>query len=157
MVKTRKILTVVTSIIMIICTLFVTMVPASAATRSKGTATQTIIVKTKANWLIPGSESITLKQERGVCKSTNIFTGKVKESKFYGVWDIEIEATDGSHTEEKTLKGSSLKINLKPNKTYKITVTWDTSANNYRVWGKGSIYKYPTWMVSKTYKVSSCR
>ena len=86
--------------ILVVCTLVTTILPltASAATCSSGTRTRTITVTTKSNWWIPGSESITLKQQKGICSYTNIFTGKVKTSKVYGCWNIVARATDGSHT-----------------------------------------------------------
>lgn len=63
---------------MLICTLFTAAIPASAATYSSGTSTRTITVSTKANYWIPGSESITLSQTKGVCekKSYNFFQVK---------------------------------------------------------------------------------
>lgn len=134
--------------------------PVMAATSSYGTQTRTITVTTKANWFIPGSESITLSQTKGTCveDTYNIFTGKwsSKTSKVYGDWDIVATATDGSHTVRKNLSGSSVKINLKPNKTYKITVSWDYASNTITQLDKGSFKSYPTWRVKSTYKVSSC-
>ncbi len=161
MTKTRKIFTSVLACVMMLCTLFVvTPITASAAVSSYGTtATRTITVKTKANWWIPGSESITLKQTKGTCEktTTNIITGKKskKVSKEYGTWIIVACATDGSDTVRKTLSGSSVKINLKPNKTYKITVTWKNNIANGIQVAKGSFTQFPTWKVSSTYKVSS--
>ena len=155
--KTKRISSVVISLLMIITTLVIMAVPASAATSSKGIATQTIIVTTKGNWWIPGSESITLSQTKGECSYRNFITKKPVKSKVYGEWDIVAKSTDGQHTVKKTLDGSSVKIPLKPNKTYFITVTWDTQANNIRTLGKGSFTSYPTWKVKSTYKVSSCR
>ena len=143
--------------VLMVCTLASAILPltASAATRSSGTRTQTITVVTKANWCIPGSESITLKQEKGVCSCRNIFTGKTKTSKVYGCWDIVAKSTDGTHTVTKELNGGSVKIPLTPNKTYKITITWDDNETFFKTAGKGSFTSYPTWRVDSTWKVSS--
>ena len=68
------------SILMVVLTLMsifaVFAVPASAATTSSGTQTRTITVTTKGNWLVPGSESITLSQNKGTCveENYNFFT-----------------------------------------------------------------------------------
>ena len=129
MVKSKnKMLVVVSAVVaclMFMFTFFVPTVSASAATSSSGTRTQTITVITKANWLLPGSESITLQQTKGVCTktTTNWLTGKrsTKTSSEYGTWNIVAKAIDGSHTVKKTLSGKSVKLNLKPNKTYSIT------------------------------------
>ena len=73
-------------VVLTICTVFTTT--AFAATSSSGKSTRTITVSTKANWLIPGSESITLSQTKGVRSEKNPFTGKVKTKNCYGEWDI---------------------------------------------------------------------
>ena len=151
------------SILMVILTLMsvfaVFAVPASAAMTSSGTQARTITVTTKANWLVPGSESITLSQNKGTCveENYNFFTGQTtrKTSKQYGEWDITVRATDGSHTYSKTLTGGSIKLNLKPNKTYKITVSWDSQAAIFKALDKGNYSSYPTWKVKSTWKVSS--
>ena len=160
MTTTKRIFTGTLALVMVFCTLFATSIPASAATRSYGIRTQTITVKTKANYWIPGSESITLSQSKGTCvkETTNPFTGKTsrKPSNQYGEWDIVVKATDGSHTFKRSLTGSSVKLNLKPNKTYKITVTWDSQAVFFKELKKGPFVSYPTWKVKSTWKVSNC-
>lgn len=137
-----------------ICTIFATT--AFAATSSNGTQTRTITVSTKANWWYPGSESITLSQTKGVRSEKNFFTGKIKNRNCYGEWDIVAKATDGSHTVKATLKDGSEKIKLKSNKTYKITVTWDSTIDMIDSMDKGSFTKLPTWKVKSTHKVTSC-
>lgn len=155
----KKVFSGVFALVMLFCTLFAISVPASAATYSSGTQTRTITVVTKSNYWIFGSESITLSQSKGTCvkKSYNLFTGKTKNttSKQYGEWDIVVKATDGSHTFKKTLTGSSVKLNLKPNKTYRITVTWDRNAAILKGLSKGSYTAFPTWRVKSTWKVSN--
>lgn len=135
----------------------ITIVAASAATSSSGKSTRTITVSTKANWLKPGSESITLGQKKGVCTGTK-YTVKLKAKKVtsnqYGIWDVVAKSTDGTHTVRGTLKGSSLKVNLKPNKTYKITVSW-SSQNTFTELDKGTFTTLPSWWVKSTNKVTS--
>lgn len=155
--KTTNIFTRVSAILLVVLTIFTMFsTTAFAATSSSGKRTQTITVSTKANWLKPGSESITLKQTKGTRQETNPFTGKVKSKNCYGEWDIVAKSTDGKHTVKTTLKDGSKKINLKPNKTYKITVTWDSQADIFDSLDHGNFSKLPTWRVSSTYKVSSC-
>lgn len=151
--KTLTKLVAIALVVLTIFTLFSTTV--FAATSSSGKSTRTITVSTKANWWYPGSESITLSQTKGVRSEKNPFTGKVKNRNCYGEWDVVAKATDGSHTVKATLNGGSKKINLKPNKTYKITVTWDSTIDLIESVDKGSFTKLPTWKVKSTHKVSS--
>lgn len=148
---------------LVIITIFSCMVlPASAATTSSGTSTRTITVVTKGNWLYPGSESITLSQSKGTFtySKTNWLgqeTGKTGSKSEYGTWNISVAATDGSHSYSKTWKNGSIKLSLKPNKTYTITISYDGMQDVFR----GIDYrnfrwtKYPSWRVSSTWKVSS--
>lgn len=159
MTKTKRFFTSAISFALIFCTLFAMSIPAFAATSSSGTQSRTITVTTKANYWLPGSESITIGQSKGTCvkETYNIFSGKTtrKSSSQYGEWDITVRATDGSHTFNKSLTGSSIKLNLKPNKTYKITITWDSQAAFFKTLDKGNYTSYPTWRVKSTRKVSS--
>lgn len=124
--KTASAIVVIATLLTTIFSLF--SVPVSAAKSSCGTATQVITVTTRENWWIPGAESITLKQTKGLCEktTTNWLTRKknLKQSKVYATWTVSVKATDGSDNQTKTLNGASLKIKLKPNKTYTITVKW---------------------------------
>ncbi len=159
MTKTKRIFSSVIAIALVLCTLFTISFPASAATSSYGTQTRTITVSTKANYWYPGSESITIGQSKGTCvkENYNIFTGKTtrKTSNQYGEWDITVRATDGSHSFSKTLTDGSIKLNLKPNKTYKITISWDSQAATFKSISKGNYTSYPTWRVKSTWKVSN--
>lgn len=153
----------VLAMFLVIITIFSCMVlPASAATNSSGTSTQTITVVTKSNWLYPGSESITLSQSKGTFtySKTNWLgqeTGKTGSKSEYGTWKISVAATDGSHSFSKTWSDGSIKLNLKPNKTYEITISYDSYQDIFR----GIDYrnfrwtKYPNWRVSSTWKVSN--
>lgn len=152
--KAKKIIAIVLAMISIMSFMSVL---ASAAKTSSGKSTRTITVTTKANWLIPGSESVTLSQTKGVCTGTKYnlkLQPKTVKTNQYGKWDVVAKSTDGSHTVKKTLSGSSLKISLKPNKTYKITVTW-SSQNIYTELDYGTFTTLPSWKVSSTYKVSN--
>lgn len=154
--KAKRISCFVLAVFMLVSTMIAMIVPSSAATRSNGKKSVTITVTTKANWWIPGSESITLSQTKGTCQYTNFLTGKVKSSKVYAEWDITVKATDGGHSYSTSLTGGSVKLKLKPNKTYVITVTWDEQATFFKTAGKGNFTTLPTWKVSSTYKCSSC-
>jgi len=159
MTKAKKLFTTILACIMLLCTMLCTPLTASAATSSYGTThTRTITVETKANWWLPGSESITLKQTRGTCQryKTNWLTGKrkPKTTKVYGTWKVYGRSTDGSHVFSKNLCDGSLKINLKPNKTYKIEVSWNTMIEGGLAVAYGDFIEYPTWKVSKIYKVA---
>lgn len=157
--KIRKTVSLLMIIVSLMSIFAIFAVPASAATTSSGTQTRTIIVTTKGNWFIPGSESVTLKQTKGTCEktTTNWFTGKksTKVSQEYGTWNILAKAIDGSHTVKRTLSGSSVKIPLKPDKTYQITVTWNSLIGMGIEAAKGDFTRLPSWKVSSTWKVSS--
>lgn len=148
--------------LVIITILSCMVLPAGAATSNSGTSTRTITVITKANWSYPGSESITLSQSKGtfVYAKTNWYgreTGKTGTKSEYATWKISVAATDGSHSYSKTWKNSSITLSLKPNKTYTITISYDSTQDIFR----GIDYRnfrwtrYPSWRVKSTWKVSS--
>ena len=56
----------------------------------------------------------------------------------------------------KTLTGSSVKLNLRPNKTYRIPATRDRNAAVRKGLSKGTYTTVPTWRVKSTWKVISC-
>jgi hypothetical protein len=140
------------------------VIPASAATSSgyNYKQTQTITVTTKANYWYPGSSSITLSQSKGTISysKTNIW-GKVTgtaTTTAYGTWKVVAKSTDGKDTVSKNLTGSSVTLNLKPNKTYKITVSYDSTSEIFTMI-KHTNSKWtttPSWQVKSTWKVSSC-
>lgn len=155
--KAKRISCFVLAVLMLVSTMIAMIVPSSAATSSNGKKSVTITVTTQANWWRPGSESITLSQTKGTCQVYNYLTRKTYTSKVYAEWDISVKATDGSHSYSKNWKNGSITLNLKPNKTYKITITWDETANILRTIGagKGDFTTLPTWKVSKTHKCSN--
>ena len=139
------------------------ILPASAAVNNYGTGTKVITVTTKANWGIPGSESITLSQSKGTFRysETNWYgkeTGRTKTKNVYPEWRISVRATDGSHSYTRKWNDSSEKLTLKPNKTYKITVSY----YSYQDIFNGVKYRnmqwtrQPYWSVKSTWKVNSC-
>lgn len=144
-------------------TLFSCMImPASAATTSSGTSTRTITVSTKASWWYPGGESITLSQSKGTFtySKTNWLgqaTGKTGSKSEYATWRISVSATDGSHSYSKTWKSGSIKLNLKPNKTYRITISYDGYQDTFRALEYRNFRwtRYPSWRVKSTWKVSN--
>ena len=157
--KVRKIFSWAAMAAMVFGVVFTMRVPVSAATCSNGIKTCTITVKTKANYAIPGSESITLRQTKGVCeKESRGFMGrvKIKSSKQYGTWKVVAEPTDRRSVVKKTLSGGSVKLKLKPDKTYRVTVSWDSGAAGFVRLRKGNYTTYPAWEVGSTWKVSEC-
>lgn len=138
------------------------VLPAGAATSGNRSTSYTLTVVTKASWWYPGGESITLSQSKGTFEysKTNWWgqeTGKTGTKQAYGTWDITVRATDGSHYYTKTLTGGSIKLNLKANKTYKITITYDSTPDLIRAMDYRNFHwvKHPSWRVSGTWKVSS--
>lgn len=149
------------AMILAIVTIFACMViPADAATYSSGTATRTITVVTGSNWAYPGSESVTISQSKGTFTyNKRTWSGSKALSKNdYGTWDITVVSTDGTHRFSKTMKGSSIKLNLRPNKTYRITVSYDSYQDIFRGLDYSGMRwtRYPSWRVSSTWKVRSC-
>jgi hypothetical protein len=71
--------------------------------------------------------------------------------------DIVAKSTDGTDTVKKTLTGSSVKINLKPNKTYNITVSYDGTKDTLTLlkYRNSKWTTYPSWQLKSTRKVSS--
>lgn len=122
-------------------------IPASAA-KSGSNKSATIYVTTKANWLKPGGESITLTQKQGVDKS-----GK----KFSCSWNVKVYEYGSGKTKYYTFDKSSLKIALGRNKNYAITVSPTASYKAICEIKRtsGPLKSYPSWYVSKTYKISS--
>lgn len=156
----KKTISILLAIAICISCIAMMTLSASAATSSSGTSTRTITVSTKAAYYYPGSSSITLSQTKGVVTYDKTRWGQVVgtgTAKYYGTWNISVRATDGSDSFSKTLSGSSVKINLKPNKTYKITVTYnwyvDTIIMIDHVNSRWT--QYPSWRVSGTWKVSN--
>ena len=153
MVKAKKFF----AIFLVLVTLFSCMVlPASAATSSSGTSTRTITVVTRASWWYPGSESISLSQSKGTFTYTK-WNGKTASKSEYGTWNITVSATDGSHYYKKTWNDGSIKLNLKPNKTYRISITYNGYVDTIRSIDYLNFRwtKYPSWRVSSTWKLSS--
>lgn len=145
---------------LVIITMFSCMIlPASAATTSYGTSTRTITVNTKAAYYYPGSSSITLKQTQGTYAYSK--NGSTRIGKAYYWWTVKVAATDGSHSYTKNFKDGSIQLNLKPNKTYKITISLNTYQNTiqevnfHRKYNNWRWTTQPSWRVSSTWKVSS--
>lgn len=119
------------------------------AATNGSTDTSTITVVTKADWYRPGSESITLKNRKVTVKG-------VKKS-FYPKYRVVVRSTDGHHAYNSWLSGAKLKLNLKPDKTYKIRVDFNKAyGNNSYLSYKGNVVVSPYWWVSETHKVKSC-
>ena len=139
----------------IVFTLLIILNPidAEAAARGYGTGSGTITVTTKADWRYPGSESITFKNAKIVFEYSEwgLFRGwRTKTRKDYPEWEITFKSTDGKHKGTTKMKGGSLKLNLKRNKTYTITVMYA----EFNWAKKGSPVGQPYWYVSGTHKAT---
>ena len=147
---------IVAAAMALICAALICMNPLQtmAATSGYGTGGGTIHVETKADWRYPGSESITLQNHKVkfTYSSWSFFKGwQSKTRTGYPVWEVSFRSTDGSHRGYKEMKGGSLKLNLKRNKYYIITISYG-SFN----WTKGTPAYSPHWNVKSTHK-ASCR
>lgn len=153
----KKFLNVLMVLVICLSTLFSTN--AFAAT-SGGANTKTIYVETKADWSKPGSESITLAQDKAeyTYQQYSFFKGWVtKSGSIYPTYRITIKNNTTGKTKTKTWKSSSIKLDLDRNCKYTITVSYD----NTSTWlnsncNSGNYTKSPYWYVKKTYKVSAC-
>jgi len=113
-------------------TLLVCFSTSAFAATSGSTNTATINVTTKANWALPGSESITLKQTAGTYNWRNAVTGKTGTATGYGYYDVKAVPTSGAGTKTitTTFSSASKTINLEANTTYKITVSYNIAGQN---------------------------
>lgn len=102
-------------------------VTASAAT-SGSTNSRTIYVRTTANWSRPGSESITLRQNK--CKYSyqkmSWFRWVTKTASMYPNYTIKIKNMDTNRVTTKNWSSSSIKLNLDRNTNYQITVSYNS-------------------------------
>ena len=144
--KVKKII----SVLLVVVLLFTIFAIPAAAAKSGSNKSTNIYVTTKANWLKPGGESITLTPKAGVMSNNTKFTDCS--------WSIKVYKYGSGKTKYYTLKGNkSLKISLDRNSNYQITVTPTASYKAICEIKKtgGRIKTYPSWYVSSTHKVSS--
>ncbi len=160
MTKVKRICAVllcITTLMSVFCSMAFTV---SAATRGS-TRTTTITVKTKANYWYPGASSITLKQEKQTLTYRQLFGSRTKtKTGYYGCYNITVyNITENTYDYEYWSGGRTKKIQLDPNCTYRITLSYN--ANNTALftsqpwgysWKKTS---NPSWKVNSTWKVSS--
>lgn len=151
----KKNMKYVCAVLLMLVMLTSTSIPVLAST-SGTTGTGTIMVVTKANWLCPGTESITLSNSKVNVSYKSWFLGTRNKS-IYPTYKINVRATDNSQNYNKTMSGSSLKLNLKPNKTYRITVTYDFNRTwlTYCNLSNAKMTSNPCWRVKSSYKVSN--
>lgn len=131
--------------------------PVHAATSGRG-GTSSISATTSSHWWYPGSESITLKQNKQTYtyRTWSIFKGWYdKKGSGYPVYYVTVHnnTTNRNEYSNKKFSGSSIKLNLKTNSNYTITVRHDSSATwlaNDCNWS-GSGY----WWVASSHKVDS--
>lgn len=137
------------------------IIPASAAT-SGGTNTRTIKVQTQADWYHPGTESITLKQNK--CKYTYQKQQTLKPWKWdtktatkYAYYNITIKNETTGKTQTKKWQSASIKLKLDRDCRYSITVSygswntfWIKASEKGHAWNST-----PSWWVSATHKASA--
>lgn len=145
----------VAGVVAIVCTLLIIMNPidAEAATCGYGTGTSSVWVTTQADWRYPGSESITFKNTKVTFEYSewSLFRGwRTKTRKDYPEWEITYRSTDGKHKGTARMKGGSLKLKLKRNKSYVI----DVSYGSFNWAKKGEPINQPYWRVSGTHKAT---
>lgn len=161
MTTTKKRIPIIVSIIALISVLMSSSVFCTNAATWGTTGTKTITVITKANYWLPGSSSITLKQTKGTYqyKKYSLFKGyKTITTSGYGTYKITATPIKGNGKVKKaTMTGSSKTINLDKNTTYRITVSYDSNATWLNSNCKCSSWiTKPSWKVSSNWKVSSC-
>ena len=154
------------AVIMLIITIFSTLViPASAAT-SGGKSSATIYVTSKANYWYPGASSITLQQSKQTATYGQFTSNKTKKTTdYFGYYNITIyNITKGKYEKDQIWDGTKTKkIELPKNCNFKITVKYNSTATvSFNVRTPSIAYNNykgitnPSWWVSSTHKVSSC-
>ena len=151
--------------VMMILVSFVSMfsISSSAAT-SGGERSATITVTTKANYWYPGASSITLQQSKQTATYGQFSTSKTKTTTgYFGYYNITVyNITKNTTKSDNWDGGKTKKIKLDPNCTYKITVSYNSTATvTYNV--KSPDWRYcnyrgitsPSWKVCSTHKVTS--
>lgn len=157
----RKLFTRIIAVIMVMVTVF-GAIPLSASAATWGTTgSKTISVKTHANYWYPGASSITLKQNKQTATFQSLLGTKTKtQTGFYGCYTITVKNVTKNTSKSITWNGGQTKkIELDPNCTYNITVTYNSAATN--VFKSAPLGYYlksmsnPYWKVSSTWKVTS--
>lgn len=150
-----------TAIILSVLTVFSFSTLSASAATSGGTRAATITVNTKANYLYPGASSITLKQSKQTLTYKKLGGSKTKTKVgYYGQYDIKVYNVTKNKTNNMTWSGGQTKkISLDPNCTYRITVSYNSTATcmftsnpiGYS-WKSSST---PSWWVGSTWKLAS--
>lgn len=133
------------------------IIPASAAT-SGSTNTRTIYVQTNADWRYPGSESITLKQNKCQYYYQTLKNWKwvTKTASMYPYYKVTITNNSTGSSTTKTWHSSSMKIKLNRNTSYTITVAYDSTGTWLGSNSKLNSWKTsPYWWVSATHKATA--
>lgn len=134
-----------------------------ASARTWGHAsTERFHVTTKANYWYPGKSSITLSQSKQTFTYKSLFGKKEKVQKgYFGCYTITVEDLTKWKTKKITWNGGrTKKINLDPNRSYVITVSYNSLSSEmlkkaplgYSLSNASS----PSWEVASKCKVSSC-
>lgn len=125
-----------------------------AATSGKMNKT-TITVTTNSKWSLL-SPYIKLQQNKAEYTYTKF--GKTKTGSMYGVFNVTIKDCNTGKVTTKKFDGKTLKISLKRNTTYKITVAYDSTKMQIKTYCKMTNFKWkttPNWWVSKAVRVSN--
>ena len=160
MTQTKKLFSILLCAVMAFTALFGTTLTASAATYG-GSKSATISVTTKSNYWYPGASSITLSQAKQTLTYKALLSNKTKTKVgYYGCYNISVfNVTKYKTTSVYWNGGKTKKISLDPDCTYKITVSYNSSATAiFTSQPLGYSWKStsaPSWNVSSTWKVSS--
>lgn len=150
--KTKRFIGILTAMFILIAAI----VPETAFASTFGTTgSYAITVVTKANWTRPGGESITFGNSP---VKVNYRSGwRTKTKTIYPKYRIKGASTDGTHKINKVMSGSSLKLSLKRNKTYKLTIYYDSNGTwlKYCTLRNSKMVGTPSWRVKSTRKVSN--
>ena len=137
MATTKKILSVFLCVLTIFTVLSTTMLQASAYSD-----TDYYTVTTKANYWFPGSESITVSQSKEVYYSNKAHTKTKKRNALVCTVTCTPISGSGKKTIKKSFSGSSKKIELEKNTTYRVKITYNSVICAYHYGTKHKGYAY---------------
>lgn len=159
-VKIMKNIKKLIALLMIIVTVLSMFSVFAFAATSGGANTKTIYVSAGADWSYPGSESITLKQDKCTVEYKYLSGTKWKygEAKIYPYYDITVKNNKTGKSKSLKLDSSSLKIKLDRNTNYTITVSYNQWwTDTIQLGQKKVLVKYknsPKWWVSSAWKTT---
>ena len=137
MTTTKKIISVFLCVLTVFTILSSTMLQASAYSD-----TDYYTVTTKANYWYPGSESITVSQSKEVYYSNKAHTKTKKRNALVCTVTCTPISGTGKKTITESFSGSSKKINLEKNTTYRVKITYKSVICAYHYGTKQTGYAY---------------